>query len=437
MSAVRQETLSSASWLQRICWQTVQKCCVSIGDQSLVSGTRFLTSLLIGGFCGAAELGSYVLGFSIIMVLLSVQLSLFTGPYIVYGNRVFGRERAELAGNVLLHFVLFAILAGVCLAVIARGMAVAGFGSGTTTLLYVLAAAAPCILLREQARQFAFAHLNVKSALMIDLAATLMQVGGLLALAMTDRLSAVNAFIVAGAACGISGVVWFWAGRRKLAIRRQNVASDFRRNWKIGRWDCADGLVNTAQAYGLLWVLAFISDPAAVGIYAACLTILQLANPLLLGMASVLCPKSAQAFASCGSIGVWHIAKMTTIVLGLATSVFCAFAMLWGVDFVTILYRGQEFAFDRLVITVLVAGLFANVLGVGPENALWAMVRNDLNFKASLAGFVVMFAIAFWLIPPWGVLGAAIAFLGGKTVTSGARWIAYIGIDRSARCATA
>src|SRR5947209_1727352 len=50
-------------------------------DQAAVSGTSFLTTVLIGRWCGAGELGAYSLGFSLLVAWAGAQESLIALPY--------------------------------------------------------------------------------------------------------------------------------------------------------------------------------------------------------------------------------------------------------------------------------------------------------------------------------------------------------------------
>ena len=43
---------------------------LSVLDQGVVSGTRFLTTVLIGRACAPEELGLYSLGFSVVLIVL-------------------------------------------------------------------------------------------------------------------------------------------------------------------------------------------------------------------------------------------------------------------------------------------------------------------------------------------------------------------------------
>src|SRR5262245_20727373 len=69
-------------------------------DQALVSGSRFATTLVVGRFCGPAELGEYSLAFSLHVLAGCVQEALLTTPYAVVSKRLRPRSRATYAGAI-------------------------------------------------------------------------------------------------------------------------------------------------------------------------------------------------------------------------------------------------------------------------------------------------------------------------------------------------
>jgi O-antigen/teichoic acid export membrane protein len=406
-------------------WTAIRKCAVSLIDQSLVSGIRFLTTILIGSFCGAAELGNYAIGFSILMVLHAVQMSVFSRPYTIYVHRQTDGQRAALAGSVLLHFAVFCAFSSAALSVAAGLLGVLQIESSLTPILWTLAAAAPVILLRDHARQFYFAHLHVGAATTLDVIATIIQLLGLLYLAWTGQLTAATAIAVMAVACAAAAMAWMWMARDMIRFEMARVLSDFRRHWKVGRWDCASELTFTVQIQGVTWLIALFLGSSSVGVYAACMTIIQLANPLLLGMNSVLVPKTAKVFAQNGLSALRTMVQTTTLVIGTMTAMFAGVALIWGPEILRLLYRGNGFVIDDVVIAVLLLGLCVEVLGMGCENALWAIERHELNFQMNVLGFIATFGSAVVLIPRIGVAGAAVAFFAGRLATSAAQCWAY------------
>ena len=184
---------------------------LSLIDQGVVSATNFLTMVLLGR-TATQELGEYQLGFSIVLLAMCVQNALISSPYTLFGNRMEGRQRAQYAGSTLLHQWGLSALSTLVMVCVAIGT---GMGWGLTDFDYVawtLAAMLPFILVREFVRRVAFAHLQMVTVLGLDVAASAMQLGGLIALRSLGYLSRGKHL------CG--------DGRGVRLIRRHNVLFD-------------------------------------------------------------------------------------------------------------------------------------------------------------------------------------------------------------------
>src|SRR5438093_6474367 len=90
----------------------------------------------------------------------------------------------------------------------------------------VLAAAVPFASLREFGRRFAFAHMRVLQSLMLALAASAVQLCGLVWLGSTGRLSAVTACAAIGVAYALPSVAWLYLFPRQLCDPAGPVAQD-------------------------------------------------------------------------------------------------------------------------------------------------------------------------------------------------------------------
>ena len=406
-------------------WQSLLKYGGSLFDQSLVSGTRFLTSILVGSICGATELGIYALGFSVVLIILCVQMSLISRPYAIFGNQVDDVERRQLGGSIFVQLGGFSLLTSLFLGVVLAANMKFGWQPSWTPILAVLAASMPFILWREHARQYCFASLNVKDAVVLDTAYAVIQVAGLGILTWQGELSAVTALLVTGIACGGAGVVWYWACHSSFQVCWNRVWPDFREQWRVGKWDCATEVTFNCQIHGLSWFLALMLDAASVGIYSACMMCIQVMNPFLLGLNSLLVPRTARAYSEEGVSGLQSKVRWTTLCLGGATGAFAIVATIWGPAVLEYIYRAQAFEIPTLVVAALTFGVFIEICGTGPENGLWAMERHDLNFRAEILAAVVSVLSVWYLICAFGLVGAALSFLVGRSLTSAAHWIAY------------
>src|SRR5207245_10919035 len=117
-------------------------------ELGVVSGTSFLTTILIGRWCGASELGVYALGFSLLVSWGCVHQSLIALPYTIYRHRGLWGTQEEYAGSALVHNGLLSALALVALAVGALFLSLGGPMAGAAAVAWTLPGALPFALLR-------------------------------------------------------------------------------------------------------------------------------------------------------------------------------------------------------------------------------------------------------------------------------------------------
>ena len=119
----------------------------SIFDQGVVSGTNFLTTLLIARTCCRAELGFYSLAWTMVLFLTAAQGNLISVPYTIYCQRRSGAGLAEYAGSTLVHQLITSLVAVVCF--LGLGILLAlGFGpQGLQPAAWVLLGVIPFLFL--------------------------------------------------------------------------------------------------------------------------------------------------------------------------------------------------------------------------------------------------------------------------------------------------
>lgn len=404
---------------------TARKGSFSLVDQVVVSGASFLTTVLVGRICGLEELATYSLGFSLVILILSVLETLIVLPYTIYAIRFDGAAQAEYRGAVLVQCGLLSVLATLMLAVWATVISTGLRPLGLAPVLYMLSAAIPFCMLKEFARRFAFAHLNSEKALQLDLSTATLQIIGIAILAAGGLLSAVTATAVIGLANAAVALTWLILSRSNFVVRRNQILPAMWRNLSFGRWLLASRMVGHLNSDILvLWLLAFFLGQAATGVFAACMTVVQFSNPFVLGVGQVLTPRIARALADSGVKEVQRVAWKATILVGLVLSAFCIGTLLFGDMAMKTIYGGQ-YGGHSYSITVLAASILACALGSPAAASLLALERPDVSLKASVVGlfFTVTFASA--LVLHLGVLGVACGLLAGQIGASTIRWAAF------------
>ena len=392
----------------------------SLADQAVASITNFATGVILARCCTKDEFGLYMLGFTVILLVTDIQTSLIATPYMVYAPRLKGVNHALYSGSTLVHQLVFSLITAF---VLAAGAVVAHFGIGPHGLPRVMGALSTVIaviMLREFVRRVCFAQLKLKAAFLLDACVGAGQIAGLLLIARLGWLSASSAYWVVGAVCAAAVIWWLWADRGFYRPRAGASIADLRRNWTFGKWVFASGLLWTASTNLYPWLLAFFHGAAAAGTFAACMGVVSVGNPVLLGIQNLVGPKIAHEYAFNGPIALRRLVLRISGIIALPLSLLTVALILWGDQLVGVLY-GHQYTGNMLVVAVLACNLLVTAVAFAFSRALFAVERADLDFRLNLAAIAIMATLGVWLVHSYGPLGAAIGLLSAIVLTSAVR----------------
>jgi O-antigen/teichoic acid export membrane protein len=399
---------------------------LALADQVVVSGTSLLSTVLVGRWTVPSELGVYTIGLSVLGSLLAVQDALILLPYAIQRHRP-SRTPAEHAGISLLHSGLLAAVAAAALALAAAGALALGADANLTWMICALVLTVPFAMQREFGRGYAFAHLHVGNALILDAAVAMLQIGVLGWLGWTGRVSAAGACAALGGACALTSLVWLYCVRSNFVIRADQVQQATRESWGLGKWLCAGQVTASMQGYASYWLLPLLVSMTETGVYAACTSIASLANPLLTAFRNTLTPRAVLALKEGGVANLRRHAFRDALVLAGAMSLFCVAILVGGDTLMRVVY-GPEYGGRSHVVTVLAVAMMAAAAGAPASNALASMERPQAIVLATSVGAAVTLAAIWILSVEWGLLGAAYGFLAGNVAGAAARWAAFLAV---------
>lgn len=402
---------------------------LALADQAVVSGIGFLTTIVIGRVCGKPELGIYALGMSVVLLAIAAQQSLISAAHTVFSVRLEDDARRQYNGAIVIQFVALCLLIALVLGAVSLGLGVFQEATETSRVLNVLLLVCPTILLREFARRFEFARFNMLGAFLLDLGIAVLVLTILSILAYCSVLSGATALLAVGSACGLAGSAWWLTSRGEFRVVTASLADEFRRGWQFGRWVFGGQISFALVGFSLQWITAAMIGEAAVGVYSACLMLVLIANPIVLGLQNVLSPSIAKSMHEGGNQRVRRLVLRSTVALTLMMSVYVTIIAIWG-DLILQQLYGSGFAGHGITIGLLGWGALATAAGVSSNHGLRAIERPELNCVAAVLGLVVGVVTAYCLIPSWGVTGAAIGFAVSCTLTSGARMISFVSVSR-------
>ncbi|MHC1623664.1 MAG: lipopolysaccharide biosynthesis protein [Candidatus Methanospirareceae archaeon] len=397
---------------------------IALTDQGVTSFTNFVTGIILARACGKEQLGLYVLGFSLVLLIMGIQDSLISSPFTVYSPRLTGVDFARYLGSTLIHQWALSALAMLGLSV-AGLLLSSGFGPQQfAPVLWALVIAITFMLLREYARRVCFARLQMKAALILDSGVCVVQIGGLLLLSHLGVLSARQAYWVIAFACALAGIGWLIWIRKHYSVGLRRSRSDLTRNWSFGKWFIGGSLAYIGAVQSYPWLLAIFHGPGSTGILAACLAIVSLANPFMMGMSNFFSPKMAHAYTQ-GVAELHRVVVKAAILLAGCMGMFFLVILIFGDQFLILAYGG-DYAGNRLTLAVLTLTVFIVALSTPFGYGLRAMDRPDVNFKSNSIQLGVTVTVGVWLVKAYGIPGVAFALLLGSLMGGVVTYVYYI-----------
>jgi len=400
---------------------------LALVDQAVVSGTSFLTTVMIARWALPNELGIYAMAISLLVSWVAVQETLVLLPYTVHRHRP-QAPPMEQAGSYLALSGLLSVLAMVIFSLTALGLSTAAAPHSLAVAILILGAAVPFASLREFGRRFAFADLRVLPSLMLVLATSALQLSGLALLGHTGRLSAATACATIGVANAVPSVVWLYLylSRGNFASRQDQLRNTISRSWRFGKWLLATRIAEALRTQAAYWLLALVIGTAATGAYAASLSIVSFVNPIIMGFFNILLPQASLALAEGGGSRLRRETVRDALMLGVAMALFCLLVAFGGERAMQLVFHGPHYEGQGHTLLALALALLASALGMPAANALATIERSHAIFWASLIATVVTVAIASLLILNWGLVGAAYGLLAGNVAGTLARWMAFL-----------
>jgi O-antigen/teichoic acid export membrane protein len=422
--------------LLRTAWRTWGVHALALADQAVVSAASFLTTVIIARWTFPNELGLYSIGISLLVSSLSIQESLISLPYTIQQHRA-PASAAEHAGSSLTHSVLLSAFGIVVLAVTALALSANGAEPQFRAMTWTLAGVLPFAFLREFARKFSLAHLQPGQALILDSAVAAIQLAGLGWIGWTGWMSNVTACAALGVACALAAIPWLCFSRRKFVIRWDwdQVLTTTRQSWGLGKWLFAGQITVSLQGYMVYWLLAMVAGTAATGVFAACMSVVMFANPLITGFTNIMTPRAVSALKEGGGALLRRQMIRDGLLLSAAMTAFCVVVLFFGDDVMGLLYPGKQYEGQGHTVTVLAVALLASAVGTPASVALASMERPRAIVWAGSVGVVITGVLVWLLMVEWNLAGAAYGFLCGNLAAAVGRWVAFLTLvsDRETR----
>jgi len=393
-------------------------------DQGLFATANLLINVLLARWLTPADYGAFAVAFSILLLLGTVHSALLTEPMLVFGASRFSSCLDDYLRSLIYAHWQLTIPAGLVLLIAALCLQLCRPDALSAAILG-LSLAMPMILFLWMMRRACYIRFDPKTsagASALYFTSILLLASNLSALRW---LSPASSFLVLGGASAISAA-WllfrlrlFASGRRRDDLYR----AAWRHHWAYGRWSLGTGFLTWFR--GSIWYLLL---PLWTGLEAsgALRALSNLIMPIMhanTALATLLLPALARRRRQSGfGLVVGRLAALAVA----GSTIYSLAVCLYGDVVVSAIYQGKYAGYSDAILVVSAIPIFAATMtsfAVGVR----AIERPDLELWSSLGAAVAPFILGFWLLPLWGVTGAAVVWLLSYIVASAALAWAFAG----------
>ncbi len=406
--------VASRRLLDRLRGSSAVRALISIFDQAAVSATNFLTGVMLGRACSPDDLGIYALIMAVFQIAIGIQAELVSTPYAIFCHKYTGITFLRYSGQTLLFQGVVLAVAVTLIAGVFGSVWIQPDSAKLQGILMVLLWAGPMIMTREFLRQFSFARLELYRAVAIDLLICGIQLSALSYLFFSNQLDLPRTLTVIALAATAALFVWMVLHRNLLSLDMTNYRDHLSENFSYSRWSLVTYLLGNTTPFLMPWVLVAYVSEHMIGIYSACSTLMGLSYMFVIGIANMLKAKASHAFTNHGLNALLRVLGMTlAMYLGFLIP-FCI-AVFFYSDQLMLAVFGPEFTGYGQVSFVIALNVLISSVSIVVGNGLCAMRRPEANVSADIATMLSTVAASLTLIPAYGIVGAAYAYLAGTT----------------------
>ena len=296
------------------------------------------------GYGSEADLAYYDAAFGIMMLVLALHEALITTPLTFFNHREKKTAEQSFAGKMLFLSLLFSVAAFVVMAIVTwYQYAFIEIGQGFGWALVALTALLPFQVIKEFAKRWLLANLQVRQSTLLEIGfavSFLLLIGSLI---YTAQISAATVFVITIVANIICLGCWWGFFRKSFSVKSVGLRKQAAENFNYGKWIAGENISSVATMFFSQWFLMASVGEVAAGVYSACLTIVFLANPFLLGVSSVFAPVVAREYNRLGWKGMLPALLSYSVFVTLVLIAFSAALFFLGESLTTFAF-GEKYS---------------------------------------------------------------------------------------------
>ncbi|MGH1418876.1 MAG: lipopolysaccharide biosynthesis protein [Hyphomicrobiaceae bacterium] len=378
-------------------------------DQALVSGTSFLTAIILARFLGAEEFGRYVLAWFAVYLAQNVQGVLISAPLMTLSVQWNDRDRRAAFGTVFTHQALLAFATFILVFCALKFSALLVPEWKLDTLALPTACLAAFIQGPDLFRVYNFVLDRGWRSVTVDALRCALQFFSLLGVflywpANTSVSTAIWLMAAANLIPLVLCLIWVEAASFNSAI----FLSTTRRHWKFARWLLASTLAQWSREGLASIAVGQFLGLGEVGILRASQQLVFAINVPLQALGNVIPVHASRAYSSGGLVDLKKFLRTFALKFMIPMAALLVVIGLFGETLLTTVYGPSYAGYGYMV------ALYAVIMGIylGKDAmimAMRAMQRTDFEFRANMIAALIGGLAAYPLVATFGMVGALLA----------------------------
>jgi O-antigen/teichoic acid export membrane protein len=405
----------------------------AVTDQCVVSAANFLTIFFLARGLDAATFGAFMLAYTGLMLLTSMQGALVVQPHNVLAAGLAQPQYAKFTGALAILQVLYCLFVLAVFVLLGALVAVVGAPAAGHTLIALGIIAVPWMG-QEFVRRVLYTRGRSRSAAINDSITYGLQLFGAIVLiqAAAEWATPASALFVLGLSSMVGVLAGLWQLRDDVRLDREvwdGRLHAWSEAWNFGRWLTAQNAMAWFGAQGHSWVVGLILGVEQLGILRAATHLVNVMNPLMQACFSYLPSRGSLARLAGGAPGLKRWVRRTFWVLLAALAPFLIVLTLFSEQVLGFAY-GEKFAGQEHLALILALTALAQCIGFSKypfDLGLLALHSPRSLFYVYLIPVVLLLIVGTTLIYFLGIVGVPLSGLLINSALLIATWRAYRG----------
>lgn len=395
----------------------------SISDQALISASNFALMLLVARATSPAGFGAFVLVYTGLLFVNSIQAALVTGPHNVLGAQKSGADYQRYTTSLLILQVIGSLGAGAIAGIVV--LLFRHFVSIERALIVLL----PCAIIgwqiQELTRRVLYTEGNYRGAFLTDLVTYGGQIVMVIALYFASTLNGVSALTTIAAASSLGACVGVWMIRGNFSdqVAFAQLRSAGSENLMFGKWLLGSSILSWTSIYFYPILTAGFIGVAATGGIRAVQNLVSPTHVLLKTMESTLPSRTTQAYEAEGKVGAWAYLRKSSAPILLLLILYCILVSLASRMLVEAIL-GASFSSYWWFVPVFALSYTLVLFSTVADILLRSLGGTRSIFSATLLSTIVVLTAGIWLVVSFGLSGVAIGMILHGVILNACLWIA-------------